>query len=223
MNNAHSKIQNTLKQQRLRKPARPKEFKHSTMITCRFLLALHLASGCFIQGKLKHSQRSKHGYSFFMHNPCIYVQRSTRCTFQNPTLHIWKMSLCFIIALQFLYCHPICTVFRLVFACGSRQNWIWAGENQKGAVYQLNRSTQKNQSKKTTSTSRQMNSNENQLSGYLKVKGTWGTHSKFWFVLKGTMLARYKTPKDATPQDTLELNNKQISIMNAEGITYVIF
>lgn len=61
-----------------------------------------------------------------------------------------------------------------------------------------------------------------QLSGYLKVKGTWGKHSKFWFVLNGTVLLRYKTPKDATAQDSLDLNSKNITVMNAEGITYVL-
>lgn len=75
----------------------------------------------------------------------------------------------------------------------------------------------------TNSQTMSSNNNLNQISGYLKVKGTWGSYNKFWFVIKDHTLYRYKSQKETiVPQETLDMS-KHVSVMRAEGITYVCF
>lgn len=64
-------------------------------------------------------------------------------------------------------------------------------------------------------------SNLTHLSGYLKVRGTWGSYTKYWFVLQQSILSRYKSQKDSAVLESLDLS-KHVSVMNAEGITYVM-
>lgn len=59
------------------------------------------------------------------------------------------------------------------------------------------------------------------ISGYLKVKGTWGSFSKYWFVLAEHTLYRYRSAKETSVAlETLDLQSKHVNILSAEGITY---
>lgn len=64
--------------------------------------------------------------------------------------------------------------------------------------------------------------NNTHAQGYLKVKGTFSSWVKYWFVLKDKYMLKYKSPKDAKPIDEVDLT-QNVSVMNADGLTYVFF
>lgn len=55
------------------------------------------------------------------------------------------------------------------------------------------------------------------MQGTLKVRGTFSTWSKFYFVLQNSILLKFKT-KESVPLEQIDMT-QNVSVMNAEGIS----